>query len=147
LISGSYSRTKYRDYDGIWRDRVYDNRYIFSAEGGYKPSSKLEFSLRWIYAGGVPYTPFNITASEAMNRGIIDQTSINESRYSDYHSLNIRFDRRFHFGGSNLICYFSVWNAYNRKNVSQYYWNEIDNKQDIQYQWSILPIGGIEYEF
>lgn len=147
LISGSYSKTKYRDYDGIWRDRVYDNRYIFSAEGGYKPSNKWEFSLRWVYAGGVPYTPFDMTTSTQRNRGIIDQTKINESRYSDYHSLNIRFDRRFHFGGSNLICYFSVWNAYNRKNVSQYYWNEIDNKQDVMYQWSILPIGGFEYEF
>ncbi|MCP4581679.1 MAG: TonB-dependent receptor [candidate division Zixibacteria bacterium] len=147
LVSGSYFRSRYQDYDGIWRDRVFDNRYVLSVEGGYKPNSKWEFSLRWIYAGGVPYTPFDEVSSQADSSGIFDQTRVNEVRHSDYHSLNIRFDRRFHFGGSNLICYVSVWNAYNRKNVASFYWNEIENKQDVSYQWSALPIFGLEYEF
>jgi hypothetical protein len=147
LLSGSYFRTRYKDFDEIWRDRVFDNRLLFSAEGGYKPNNKWEFSLRWIYAGGPPYTPFDIAASESINRAVFDQNKINEARYPDYHSLNIRFDRRFHFSGSNLIFYFSVWNAYNRKNVASYYWNETDNRQDTIYQWSLLPVFGLEYEF
>jgi hypothetical protein len=147
LISGTLFKTKYRGYDKIWRDRVFDNRAIFSVEGGYKPNNRWEFSLRWIYAGGVPYTPFDQTASKAINRAIFDRNRINKARYPDYHSLNVRFDRRFHFDRSNLIVYFSVWNAYNRKNISSYYWNEIENKQDTSYQWSSLPIFGIEYEF
>jgi hypothetical protein len=147
LISGTLFKTKYKGYDHIWRDRVFDNRAIFSIEGGYKPNNKWEFSLRWIYAGGVPYTPFDQEASRAMNRAVFDRNRINKARYPDYHSLNVRFDRRFHFDRSNLIVYFSVWNAYNRKNISSYYWNEIENKQDTSYQWSSLPIFGIEYEF
>jgi len=32
-----------------------------------------------------------------MNRAILDENRINADRYPDYHSLNLRFDRRFLF--------------------------------------------------
>ncbi len=147
LISGSYFRSRYQGGDGVWRDRIFDNQFSFSAEGGYKPNSKWEFSLRWIYAGGVPYTPFDLTASEAINRGVIDNAKVNQDRYPAYHSLNVRCDRRFNFKGSNLILYASVWNAYNRKNVAGYYWNEIERGQDSMNQWGLLPVIGMEYDF
>jgi hypothetical protein len=147
LASVSYFRSHYMGSDVIWRDRVFDNRLVLSLEGGYKPSSTWEFSARWIYAGGSPYTPFDLDQSTALNHAVLDESQINEARYPDYHSLNIRADRRFHFRGSNLIVYASVWNAYNRKNVASYYWNELENGPDIVYQWSTLPIIGLEYEF
>jgi len=78
---------------------------------------------------------------------VLDDAKINEARYPDYHSLNVRLDRRFYFSGSNLIAYLSVWNAYNRKNVASYYWNEIEARTDVVYQWSALPIFGLEFEF
>ncbi len=147
MISGAYSRTRYKGYDGIWYDRAYDNQFNFSIEGGYKPNNKWEFSTRWIYAGGAPYTPFDIAASETAGRGIYDSDRINAERLPDYHSMNIRFDRRFNFTGSNLIFYLSVWNVYGRKNIGTYEWNEIANEQREVEQWSTLPIFGIEYEF
>lgn len=147
LICASYSKARYKDLNGKWRDRIYDNRFIFSVEGGYKPSRNWEFSLRWIYAGGTPYTPFDITKSTAANSGIYDLNQINEQKNPDYHSLNIRFDKRFYFRSTNLTVYLSVWNAYNRKNVDMHIWNKIENKPDIICQWGILPLFGIEYEF
>ncbi len=147
MISGSYFKTCYKGYNGLWKDRVYDNRFIFSIESGYKPNPYWEFSVRWIYAGGPPYTPFDKNASQAMNQGIYDQNKINEERYPDFHSLNIRVDKRFHFKHSNLIIYFSIWNAYNNKNIVSYFWNEIENKKDTIYQWKLTPILGVEYEF
>ncbi len=147
LLSASYFRSQYMAGDGAWRDRVFDNRVVLSAEGGYKPSNTWEISARWIYAGGPPYTPFDQARSTNLHRGVLDQNRINGARYPDYHSLNIRVDRRFNFSGSNLIVYLSVWNAYNRKNVASYYWDEIGNVQDVSYQWSALPVFGLEYEF
>jgi len=146
LASAAYFRTRYRDLNGTWRDRVFDNRVLFSVEGGYKPNNKWEFSLRWIYAGGSPYTPFDIEASQANHRAVLDEDKINKARYPDYHSLNVRFDRRFNWGRSNLIFYLSVWNAYNRKNVATYFWNEQEQKPEQIYQWLLLPIFGLEYE-
>lgn len=147
MISGSWFRTQYRDLEGVWRNRVFDNRYIFAVQGGYKPHRKWEFSVRWVIAGGMPYTPFDIGASEAVSSGIFDPLRINAERMPAYHSLNVRFDRRFYFSGSNLTAYLSVWNAYNHKNTASYYWNEIENRPDFSYQFSILPVIGIEYEF
>jgi outer membrane receptor protein involved in Fe transport len=147
LASASYFRSTYCGGDGIWRDRVFDNRYLVSIEGGYKPGSSWEFSLRWIYAGGPPYTPFDEQRSIELGRGVLDLEQISAHRYPDYHSLNLRVDRRFHFSKTNLTVYFSMWNAYNRKNVATYYWNVADNTQDTIYQWGILPVFGVEYEF
>jgi len=147
LISGAWFRSRYRDFDKEWHDRIYDNKFLFSMIGGYKPNERWEFSLRWTYAGGVPYTPFDAQLSEAAGTGIIDQTRINTERFPDYHSLNLRFDRRFFFRHSNLVSYMSIWNAYNQENIAGYYWDEVNNKQSSYKQWSILPVGGFELEF
>lgn len=147
LVSGSYSRSRYEGFDGFWRDRLVDNKVLVSVEGGYKPNERWNYSLRWVYAGGRPYTPLDIDASKAINRAVRDETRINGERFPAYHSLNLRVDRRFNWSGSNLVVYLSVWNAYNRENVSDYYWNEIKQEQDVLHQWSALPILGLEYEF
>ena len=147
LVSASYYRSRYRDHTGVWRDRVYDNRFIFSVIGGYKPGQEWEFSARWTYAGGRPYTPFDETLSRQANLGIVDESRVNAERYPAYHSLNVRIDRKFYFDSHMLDIYLSVWNAYNRKNVSGYFWNGTDNMIDTQYQWSLLPIIGVEYQF
>ncbi|MEJ2542494.1 MAG: TonB-dependent receptor [Calditrichaceae bacterium] len=146
MICGSYSKSEYRDLNNHWRNRIVDNRFTFNVEGGYKPNNKWEFSMRWIYAGGVPYTPYDVEASEAAHRGVLDENRINFSRLPDYHSLNVRFDKRFFFQNTNIVFYLSVWNIYGRKNIGVYSWNEIENKQEANEQWSALPIFGIELE-
>lgn len=147
LISASYFQTRYQDDDDIWYCRIYDNRFLFSMDGGYKPNEKWEFSFRWIFAGGRPFTPFDMKTSHDLNRAVFDENRINEDRYPEYHNLNIRVDRRFYFNRTNLVFYLSVWNVYNRKNVATNYWNQVENRPDVIYQWSSLPIFGIEYEF
>ncbi|MDX1700912.1 MAG: TonB-dependent receptor, partial [Melioribacteraceae bacterium] len=147
LASASYSKTRYKDLNGNWNDRIYDNVFNFTLEGGYIPNDEWEFKVRWIYAGGAPYTPFDLEKSTQFNRGIWDLENINGKRLPDYHSLNVRVDKRFYFTGSNLIVYLSVWNAYGRENIAFYQWNEKENKLDKQLQWSTLPVLGIEFEF
>lgn len=147
MASAAWFRSRYRDGQGEWHDRVFDNRFLVSLEGGYKPNANWEFSLRWIYAGGVPYTPFDLTASQSLNREVLDANRINGERLPDYHSLNVRFDRRFHFQQSNLVFYLSVWNAYNRKNIAGYFWNGEEGAPGKIQQWGMLPIFGLEFEF
>mgnify|MGYP001825122073 FL=1 len=72
---------------------------------------------------------------------------INGERLEPYHSLNLRADKRFHFGRSNLTLYFSVWNVYNRKNTAFIFWNTLENRPDVENQWGLLPILGLEFEF
>lgn len=147
VISASYFRTRYRGHDLKWRNRVYDNRFIFAVEGGYKPNKNWDMSLKCNYAGGIPYTPFDETASMAVNSGIYSPDSINSRRLPAYFSVNVRADRRFHFGSSNLTVYLSLWNVLNRKNAYAYYWNTIERHPDYFYGWGLLPAIGIEFEF
>ena len=146
-LNGAFFRTQYRGLDGLWRNRIFDNRYLVGIEGGWKPNRSWEMSLRWNYAGGVPTTPFDETASRALGRGVYDEGRVNAERLPDYHSLNLRVDRRFHFSGSTLIAYLSVWNAYNHGNVADLFWNETENRPDRTLQWGVLPIFGIQFEF
>jgi hypothetical protein len=147
LVSGSVSNSSYRDFSGNWHNRIYDNKFNINLEGGYIPSNDWEFKIRWIYAGGAPYTPFDYNASKKAGVGIWDLTGTNSERLPDYHSMNIRIDKRFYFSSSSLLVYLSVWNVYNRKNIAFYYWNEVKNDIDSQTQWSTLPVIGAEYEF
>lgn len=147
LASLSYSISEYKTIDNTWRNRMFDNRLIMGIEGGFKPNNRWEFSSRWIFAGGVPYTPLDLAASRELNRTVYDDARVNDARYPAYHSMNVRLDKRFMFTKSNLILYFSIWNVYNRKNISTYHWDENERQQETLYQWSLLPVGGIEFEF
>jgi len=147
IISGSIFRSRYQGFNGEWYDRVYDNQYIFSIIGGYKPNEEWEFSARWTYAGGGPYTPYDIEKSIEANRGIIDQNKINENRLPAYHSLNLRIDKKFFFSNQSLDIYISLWNVYNRENVYDYSWDTEKKKVKPDLQWGLLPIIGVEYEF
>ncbi|MCB0731308.1 MAG: carboxypeptidase-like regulatory domain-containing protein [Ignavibacteriae bacterium] len=147
MASTSYSKTRYKDLNGDWHDRIYDNVFNFNIEGGYIPNDEWEFKLRWIYAGGSPYTPFDIEKSTELNRGIWDLENINGKRLPDYHSLNIRVDKRFYFSSSSLIVYLSVWNAYGRENIAFYQWDEQKNTLGYQKQWSTMPVLGLDYKF
>lgn len=147
LVSGSYSVSKYKALDNKWYNRIYDNPLRFAVEGGYVMNENWEFSTRWIYAQGRPYTPFNQTLSKELNAGVIDVNRINDERVPDYHSLNIRVDRRFHFANSSLVLFLDIWNVYNRPNVAAYEWNEITNKQTEINGWTMMPIMGVEWEF
>jgi len=90
---------------------------------------------------------FLIENSLKANIGIYDLKSINSQKLPDYHSLNIRVDRRFYFGKTNLIIYLTIWNLYNRKNVINYYWNSIERKPAQVRLWGILPCFGLEFDF
>ncbi|NLP12096.1 hypothetical protein GX408_16980, partial [bacterium] len=147
MVGLSFFKSRYRGVDGVWRDRVFDNRFLASFEGGWKPSAAWELSARWVYAAGAPYTPLDLNKSAQAASEVLDVNAINSRRYPAYHSLNIRFDRRFHFAEANLICYLSAWNLYDRKNIAGYFWNEKEKRQDMLYQWRFLPIFGFEFEF
>ncbi|MGB5849265.1 MAG: hypothetical protein WBH40_12300, partial [Ignavibacteriaceae bacterium] len=133
--------------DGIQRSRITDNRVLVALEGGYKLNEEWEFSMRWSYAGGVPYTPYDEVKSSLLGNAVFDIESINTQRLPHYLTLSIRADKRFHFSNSNLILYLSIWNVFDRKNISFHGWSEYYNTSVNYNLISIIPILGVEFEF
>jgi len=147
LIGASYYRARYRDHYGDWRNRMTDQRFVTSVEGGYRPNDSWELKIRWDFAGGKPYSPFDTAASIENGYVIYDEEKINSERLPDYHTLSVRIDRKFNFDHSVLTMYVSVWNLYDRDNIASYGWDARENRVDPIYQLGILPVAGLEYEF
>jgi hypothetical protein len=146
-LSYAYSISQYTDFTGVERNRTFDNRHLVSLIVGYRSSDRFEYSVRWRYAGGRPYTPFDQELSRQLGQAIIQRDRINSERYSAYHRLDLRFDYRKHFENFNLVSFFTVLNTYNRANIFTYYWDSDESRVKRIDQWSFLPVGGFELEF
>lgn len=146
-VSAAYFRSGYDDFAGISRDRDFDIRYLFSVNGGYRPNDSWELSARWSWQGGPPRTPFDREASVQQDTGVLDLSQFNADRMRAFHALYVRFDRRFFFQRSNIVTFLEVWNAYNRSNVDSYEWSSVNREETTINQFSILPVGGLTFEF
>jgi len=147
LLGGAFYRSRYRDLNGVWQNRIYDNRYNATIEAGYIPNNKWEFSMSWIFAGGLPYTPYDDLASRAINEGVFDANEINSRRFPDHNSLSLRLDRRFNFSGSNLIFFFSIWNVFNKRTPTEIDWGGSLEDQYSEESFPRILVLGLEFEF
>ncbi len=146
-LSYAYARSRYTDLTGVERNRNFDNRHLFSLIAGYRPNERYEFSARWSYAGGRPFTPFDEELSRQLGFGVVQANRVNRERLDAYHRLDLRFDHRQHFDHFNIVSFFTLLNTYNRANIFTYYWDESEGKTGRIEQWSFLPVGGFELEF
>ena len=79
--------------------------------------------------------------------GVVRRDRVNAERLAAYHRLDVRFDHRRHFRRVTLVSFFSVLNAYNRRNVFRRYWDAEAERPRPLRQWGLLPVGGLELEF
>ena len=147
LASYAYAVSRYTDGTGTERNRSFDQRHVASAIVGYRPNDRFEFSGRWRYAGGRPYSPFDPVLSAQAGAGIVRRERVNAGRHAAYHRLDLRFDHRRHYRSVTLVSFFSALNVYNRDNAFQYYWDADDERPRRATQWGFLPVGGFELEF
>ncbi len=147
LVGGTFFNSTFKDNTGKKRNRNYNYQYIINVIGGYRPNKEMELSLRWSYFGGRPYSPIDEGASTYLGEEVIFIDEFNQSRTPEYHSLFIRYEKRYIFSKSNLITYIEFWNAYNRKNIETYFWSTHSAKVEPIRYFDFIPVGGFEVEF
>ncbi|MCB9249941.1 MAG: TonB-dependent receptor [Ignavibacteriales bacterium] len=140
LVSVTYSENNFTALDGIERRGQYAQKWIANVSAGYIFNERWEASLKFRYATGSPYTPYNFDGTQ--NR--IDYLSNN---LKDSHGLDVRVDRRWNFESLTLITYIDIQNIYNQKNVSTVRWNYETRKVEENSEIGILPSIGISLEF
>lgn len=69
------------------------------------------------------------------------------TRLPTFHALDLRADRRWNWRGVQLVTYLDVQNIYNRKNVSQFTWNERKQRVEADESLGVLPSLGVRVEF
>jgi hypothetical protein len=147
LVNFTFYRARYRDLMGAWRNRLFDNRFIFCLAGGYKPSRNWEFSARWIFCGNRAFTPVDEEKSIQYGGAWVNFDDIMAGHLSNYQNLSLRLDRRFQFKKSNLVLFVGAWNVFDHKNELYRFWDHLGNQYLSEYMWGTIPFIGLEFEF
>ncbi len=149
LVSYSFSHTKNKASDGVERSGAFDIPHVFTISGGYKLNEEWEFSSKFRYVSGRPYTPIDLAASAQTNslRYQTNPDAINSVRYPDYFRLDLRFDHRSYYEKFTVVSFFEIENVTNRQNTFAYFWNRNKKAVDTAYQWAFFPVGGVKIEF
>ncbi len=140
IFSFTYSQADYTSLDGIERPGSYDQNWLLSISGGYKFNEYWEFSSKFRFASGKPYTPYN-------SDGTQNVADYNTHRLKSSHSLDVRVDKRWYFAGWTLITYVDIQNIYNQQNQSNVRWDPQTMSVDETSSIGILPSIGISAEF
>jgi hypothetical protein len=146
-VSYTLSRTEHAALDDVLRRGTFDAPHTASIIGGYRAGPSWEFSTRFTFISGRPYTPPLVTESQAQNRWISDLGRVNAERTPSYHRLDLRVDRRFSLGPTYTTFFFEAQNVYNRENVFRYAWNPKTRMVDADLQFAFLPVFGVNVEF
>lgn len=147
MINYSYSQSGFYATVGGEKPAAFDPEYQFTVIAGYQVADDWLIGLKFKYAGGKPYTPYNVQQSTALGRGVWEMDKFNSEKFPDYHRLDLRIDKKFYFRKSAITTYFELQNVYNRQNVSGYFWNKAKNEQGTIYQWAFMPVGGVSVQF
>ncbi len=140
IASLTWSEARYRAIDGIERAGAYDQRWIVSVSGGYKLDARWEAGMKFRFASGRPFTPFNPDGSR-------NPAAYNADRLPASHALDIRIDRRWEFARASLITYLDIQNVYNHRIVSGLRWDPLTGRVEKVESIGILPSIGVSLEF
>jgi hypothetical protein len=147
LVNLTYYRARYRDLMGVWRNRLFDNRFIVCISGGYKPDKYWEFSGRFIASGNKAFTPVDVERSIQAGYPWVHFEDIMAGHLRDYQNLSLRLDRRFYFRGSNLVVFAGALNILDHKNELARWWIPQIADYHSEYMWGTVPYVGFELEF
>lgn len=140
LVSISLSESRFTPIDGVSRPSNWDQRWIVNVGGGYIFDARWEFAVRFRYASGRPYTPFNADGTK-------DASDYNSRRINANHSLDLRLDRRWLFSNWMLITYIDIQNVYNRIPDDIPRWDDRTGTIEEDESIGILPSIGITVKF
>jgi len=151
-ISYSYIITKEKDSDKEWFHRDFDQRHTISTIVNLKLFAGLSTHLKFIYGSGFPWTPLEKVDHICDENGdtlfaIPTWGNKNSSRYPPYQRLDVRLDWEHKFKDFGLSVYIEIINAFDHRNVYEYYWTEDYKTRLVAYMLPRLPYFGISINF
>jgi len=122
VASYTYVRSKFSGLDGRYRPSSWDNEHLFSATLGYKFKNNWDLGLKYRFAGGSPYTPFDPLRSRlnylSIGTGTFDYSQLNTARLRSYSQTDLRVDKRVNFRKTSLNFYVDIQNILKTQNAS-----------------------------
>lgn len=119
VVSYSFIRSKFSGVDGKLIASSWDSKHLFSTTIGYKLPKQIDLGLKYRFAGGTPYTPFDLPLSQQnyviKGTGELDYSQLNTERLPNYSQLDLRVDKRINFKKTSLNFYLDLQNVLMQK--------------------------------
>jgi len=125
IASLTLFRSQMKDKFGDYVPTSWDNRFVFITTGSYNFKRNWTVGAKFRYAGGLPYTPYDLELSSRVDawdtrgRAFPDYDQVNSLRLSSFNQLDIRVDKRFFFKKWTLMLYLDIQNLYNFQSEGQ----------------------------
>lgn len=119
IFAYTYVRSEFTGLDGKYVPSSWDSRHLLSVTGGWKFGKNWEIGGRFLFSGGLPYTPDNLDASlkietwNTLNAAIPDWSRLNSQRIRSFNQLDVRVDKKWFFTKWSLDLFFDVQNLLN----------------------------------
>jgi outer membrane receptor for ferrienterochelin and colicin len=119
IMTYTFVRSEFTNYVGQYIPSAWDNRHLINVTVGRKFKHNWEIGAKWRFAGGQPYTPWDmdksslVTAWDAQGRGYLQYSAFNTLRLSSFNQLDIRVDKGFYFKKWSLMFYLDIQNVLN----------------------------------
>ena len=122
VVSYTFVRSKFSGDNGILIPSSWDNQHLISATLGKKFRRGWEMGLKYRFAAGSPYTPYDLTVSQQtyllLGQGTLDNTKLNSKRLMAFNQLDLRVDKKINFKKTTLDIYLDVQNVLGFKTQS-----------------------------
>jgi hypothetical protein len=128
FISYTYVRSLFSGVDNELIPSAWDAQHLLSGTLGWKfgKNKDWQLGLKYRFAGGVPYTPFDLSASQAnyavLGNGILDFDNVNTLRLSNFQQLDFRVDKIVNLKKFNFIFFVDIQNLLGFENQSPEYY-------------------------
>ncbi|MCX6305259.1 MAG: TonB-dependent receptor [Bacteroidetes bacterium] len=119
IMTYTFVRSEFTNYAGVYIPSAWDNRHLINVTVGRKFKHNWEIGAKWRYAGGQPYTPWDmeksglVTAWDAQGKGYLNYSKFNTLRLTSFNQLDIRVDKGFFFKKWSLMFYLDIQNVLN----------------------------------
>lgn len=115
VFSYTYVRSSYSGTDDKLIASSWDNQHLISTTLGYTFGKNWQLGLKYRFAGGTPYTPFDLSASRQnyaiTGTGVLDYSRINSVRLNNFNQLDLRLDKKINFEKTSLVLFFDFQNV------------------------------------
>jgi outer membrane receptor for ferrienterochelin and colicin len=122
VISYTFVRSKFSGINEKLIPSSWDNQHLISATMGYKFKRGWELGLKYRYAGGAPYTPYDMAASRQnyllLGTGVLDNNQLNTLRLQSFNQLDFRLDKKINYKRTSIDIYLDFQNILAFKNES-----------------------------
>ena len=150
--SYAYGLSKRRDRPGEpYRLYSFDQTHVATFAATYSPTSTWEIGAKWQYRTGIPYTPvlgadLKIDPRNGESIYVPIYAETNSARLLAYHRMDVKISKAFRFDNWQMHIFLELLNAYNRKNLLDFSYNDDYTEKEDIYQFPIIPYLGINVE-